>query len=148
MVTVGSIKRNDLLHDFPFLAESFSGRRKAIKDFTHHSPDFVFWIYPDGLLYDAKDAHRKNYPKGYRHILDDFPDYGGFIRGRVASNQGRPIIVVYCREDALLSDRDKIDQLSRGLDQLPIPLTRDTIVISDNGDLYGTLEDVEGRMYQ
>ena len=147
MITVGSITREELLEEFPFLAESYLGRRKAIKEFTHLSPDFVFWIYPDGTLYDAKDAHRKNFPKGYEYILNDEPEYGGFIRGRLASNLGRPIIVVYCREDALVINRGKIEQLLIGLDQLPIPVESDTIVISDNGDLYGTLFEVESRLW-
>jgi len=74
-------------------------------------------------------------------------EYGGFIRGRFASNLGQPILVVYCRETALIDDKSKIEQLSIGLDQLPVPISRDTVVISDNGDLYGTLEDVENRIY-
>jgi len=147
MITEGSLNRNELVEDFPFLEPTFSGRRSAIKEFTHLAPDFVFWIYPDGTLHDAKDAHRTNYPKGFKHILNDPPEYGGFIRGRLASNLGQPILVVYCRETALIDDKSKIEQLSIGLDQLPVPISRDTVVISDNGDLYGTLEDVENRMY-
>ena len=147
MITEGTLKRDELVEDFPFLAQSFSCRRSAIKDFTHLAPDFVFWIYPDGTLHDAKDAHRTNYPKGFKHILNDPPEYGGFIRGRLASNLGRPILVVYCRELALVTDRNKIEQLSIGLNQLPVPVSGDTVVISDNGDLYGTIQDVENRMY-
>ncbi|MCO7223517.1 hypothetical protein [Pleionea sp. CnH1-48] len=88
MITKGSVTREKAASQFEFLAEKYRGRRKAIKEFTHTAPDFVFWIYPDGELFDAKDAHKKNVPKGYRHILEDEPDYGGFLRGRVASNCG------------------------------------------------------------
>ena len=110
MITSGSITRETAEVDFPFLAKHFRGRRKAIKDFTHLSPDFVFWIYPNGDLFDAKDAHKKYQPKGYSHILNDEPDYCGFLRGRVASNFGKQIIVVYCRSEALDEDKIKIDQ--------------------------------------
>jgi len=65
MTTVGSVKREDVIDDFPFLKVNYKGRRNAIKEFTHLSPDYVFWIFPDGKLFDAKDSHKKNTPKGY-----------------------------------------------------------------------------------
>ena len=34
----------------------------------------------DGRLHDARDAHARNVPKGHEYILDDEPDYGGFLR--------------------------------------------------------------------
>jgi len=106
----------------------------------------VFWIYPDGELHDAKDAHKKNVPKGYQHILKDEPEYGGFLRGRLASNQGDPIIVVYCRPDALSDDLLKIEQLLDGISQLPLPVASDTLIVSDNADIYGTILDLQARL--
>src|SRR6185369_13818880 len=145
MITVGSVKREDAVLDFPFLAESFRGWRKAIKDFTRLTPDYVFWIYPDGKLLNAKNSHKKNPPKGFEHILQDEPDYGGFFRGHVASNYGRQIIVVYCRPEALASTGEKLDQFLRGIDMIPIPIDDDVLVISDNADIYGTLDDLRQR---
>ena len=89
MITVGSVTRAEAAETFAFLAERFSGRRNAIKELTHLQPDFVFWIYPDGRLHDARDAHARNVPKGYEHIVHDEPDYGGFLRGRVVTWNGR-----------------------------------------------------------
>jgi hypothetical protein len=66
MITAGSVPRDLAVERFAFLAQRFCGRRNAIKDFTHTAPEFVFWIYPDGTLFDAKDAYRKNVPRGYR----------------------------------------------------------------------------------
>ena len=146
MLTIGSVKREDALRQFPFLAEKFSGRRRAIKEFTHLAPDFVFWIYPDGELHDAKDAHRANVPDGYEYILRDKPDYGGFLRGRVASNHGEQLVVVYCRTDALATDQDKMAQFLDGISQLPIPLDDSVLVVSDNADIYGTCGDIQRRM--
>ncbi len=146
MITVGSISRESAANLFPFLAEKYRGRRKAVKNFTHLAPDYVFWIYPDGSLYDAKDSHKLNTPKGHRYILNDEPDYGGFLRGRVASNYGPQLIVVYCREEALSADKKKIQQLVTGLDQIPIPIQGTTLVISDNGDIYGTVNDLRARL--
>ncbi len=146
MISVGSKSREDAAKLFPFLAAKYKGRRRAIKDFTHANPDFVFWIYPDGALFDAKDAHKKNVPKGYEHILDDEPDYCGFLRGRIAGNGGPQLIVVYCREDALAFDGETLKQFLMGIEQLPVPVEVDALVVSDNGDIYGTLRDLRVRL--
>ena len=145
MLTVGSVSREAAAGRFPFLAGKVSGRRNAIKEFTHRDPDFVFWIYPDGRLHDARRSHRDNLPRGYESILDDEPDYGGFLRGRVASLGEDQLIVVYCRPETLAAPGEKLDQFLRGLAQLPVPLEDESLVISDNGDIYGTVSDLLDR---
>lgn len=145
MITVGSVTREEASRRFYFLQEQMRGRRKAIHELTHDDPDFVFWIYPDGRLFDAKDAHIRNPPPGFRWILDDEPDYGGFLRGRVATHLHDQIVVVYCRPEALAHDAAKMEQFLDGMSQLPFPLQEDVLVVSDNGDLYGTIEDVRER---
>ncbi len=148
MLTLGSVTRPQAAGWFPFLAARYRGRRKAIKTFTHTDPDFVFWVYPDGRLFDARDAHRKHYPKGFAHILDDEPHYGGFLRGRVATNlDGQQLVVVYCLPETLSTDLGGIEQLLTGLDGLPVPLGLDALVVSDNADIFGTLDDLERRLY-
>ena len=116
MITVGSVARNVAAQDFPFLAEHFRGRRNEIRDLTHRDPEFVFWIFPDGRLHDARRSHRDNVPKGYEHILRMEPDYGGFLRGRVVRMGERQLIVVYCRPEALAEPGEKVEQLVRGLE--------------------------------
>jgi hypothetical protein len=96
MITVRSVAREAAPEKLPFLAQKYSGRRRAIKDFTHWDPDFGLWIYPDGRLHDARDSHAKNVPRGYEHLVDDEPGYGGLVRGRVALLFEDQIIVVYC----------------------------------------------------
>jgi hypothetical protein len=146
MVTVGSVSRELGAARFAFLAKQFSGRRSALKAFTHKAPEFVFWIYPEGKLFDAKDAHRKHLPRGFEHILQDEPDYGGFLRGRVARNmEGEQLVVVYCRAEALAIDGAPLRQLLDGLAQLPIPLDHEALVVSDNADIYGTVADLQSR---
>lgn len=145
MISVGSLSREQAALRFPFLAPRFRGRRSAIKEFTHQDPDFVFWIFPDGRLFDARDAHRRNLPRGYEHILQDEPDYGGFLRGRLASNEEHQLLVVYCRAEALVLPGPKLTQLLTGLRHLPVPLEDDTLVISDNGDIYGLMADLVAR---
>jgi hypothetical protein len=145
MITVGSVSREEAALQFPFLAQKFSGRRKAIKEFTHRDPDFVFWIYPDGRLFNAKKAHIKNLPRGYEYILSDEPDYGGFLRGRVASLFEQQLIVLYCREEALAAPGEKLNQFLQGLSQIPVFVDDRTLIISDNGDLYGTVADLWER---
>jgi len=148
MITVGSVSREEAGKRFYFLQENIRGRRKAIHELTHEAPDFVFWIYPDGRLFDAKDAHLRNYPKGHRWILDDEPDYGGFLRGRVVTNISGQLVVVYCRPEALAQESAKIRQFLLGMDSLPVPLTPEALVISDNGDLYGLVRDLELRLME
>lgn len=146
MITVGSVSRAEAADRFDFLSEHVRGRRAVLNEFTHTDPDFVFWIYPDGRLFDARDAHIRNYPKGYGHILRDKPEYGGFLRGRVATKFEHQLIVVYCREDALSDDPKRMTQFLKGITRLPVPLNPDALVVSDNADLYGTLEDIEERL--
>jgi len=145
MITIGSVSRESAASRFPFLAERYSGRRRAIKEFTHRDPDFVFWIFPDGRLFDARDSHAKNVPRGYEHILEDEPDYGGFLRGRVASLFDDQLVVVYCRPEALAVPGESIIQFLSGIALLPVFLRKDALIISDNGDIYGTVEDVNMR---
>jgi hypothetical protein len=148
MITAGSVRRETAAERFEFLAARYSGRRSAIKEFTHSYPEYVFWIFPDGRLLDAGQSHRRNPPRDYTWILEDEPDYGGFLRGRVARRADQQLIVVYCRPESLASPGPAITQLLRGLDQVPIRLEEDTLVISDNGDLYGTLTDLRQRTHE
>lgn len=146
MITVGSVSRDTAADRFAFLRARYRGRRGAIKEFTHAAPEFVFWIYPDGTLFNAKDAHRRNVPRGYDFILDDEPDYGGFLRGRLArSIDGWQLLVVYCREEALTIAGPSLAQLLAGLAQMPVPVDSHALVVSDNADIYGTLADLHER---
>jgi len=131
---------------FPFLAARYPGRRREIKEFTHRDPDFVFWIYPDGRLHDARDSHLRNVPRGYGHILRDEPDYGGFLRGRVATHFEHQLVVVYCRAEALAEAGPAVGQFLRGLDQVPVWVSDEALVVSDNADIYGTVADLQGRL--
>lgn len=145
MLTVGSVDRPTAARWLDFLAEDFRGRRKAIRRLTHGFPEFVFWIYPDGGLHDAVDSHKAHPPPGFLHIIHDEPDYGGFLRGRVVRHAGKQLIVVYCREDALAVPSPALIQFLDGMDQVPVPIDRDALVISDNADIYGTIEDLWQR---
>jgi hypothetical protein len=145
VITVGSVSREQIAKVFPFLAPRFRGHRNAIKELTHAQPDFVFWIYPNGRLHDVRDAHARNVPRGYAHILDDEPDYGGFLRGRIVTVQGQQLVVVYCRPDALATPGPTLNQFLLGIGTVPVPLSMDAIVVSDNADLYGTLTDLAER---
>jgi hypothetical protein len=145
VITVGSVPREVAASRFSFLGLRFRGRRSAIRELTHRDPDFVFWIHPDGRLHDARDSHMRNPPRGFAHIVDDEPDYGGFLRGRVATDGDHQLVVVYCGEAALVASGAPVTQLVTGLAQLPVPLDDGALVISDNGDLYGTVADLVVR---
>ena len=147
MITVGSINREAASNAFPFLARNFNGRRKAIRALTHANPEFVFWVFPDGRLFDARDSHLKNTPKGFDRIRDDEPEYCGFLRGRIVRSLRNQLIVVYCRHDALSHDQKRITQFLSAIGQMPIPIDADALVISDNADVYGTITDVRIRAF-
>src|SRR5262249_21167818 len=142
MITIGSVSREEASAVFEFLAPEVRGRRAAIRAFTHADPEFVFWVYPDGTLLDAGRGHKANPPPGFEWILRDEPDYGGFLRGRVARRFDDQLIVVYCRPELLAENREAIDQLLDGLAQMPIPIEENALVVSDNGDIYGTVTDL------
>jgi hypothetical protein len=55
------------------------------------------------------------------------------------------LIVVYCREEALAKAGAKLTQFLCGLEQIPIRVREETLVISDNGDIYGTIADLKLR---
>jgi hypothetical protein len=71
MITVGSVSREEAAKKFYFLQEQIHGLRKAVNELTHRDPDFVFWIYPDRRLFDAKDATkwRPGYAGGGRVVI-------------------------------------------------------------------------------
>lgn len=148
MITAGSISREEIAKVFEWLAEGFRGRRKALRNFTHTDPEFVFWITPSGELLNAKHSHKANPPKGCEWILKDEPDYGGFLRGRVACRFEHQLIVVYCRPELLVENTQAINQLLSGLTQMPIPIDEDALVISDNCDIYGTVADLQERFVE
>jgi hypothetical protein len=145
-LTVGSVSREEAAARFPFLAPRARGRRASLREFTHRDPELVFWIAPDGRLFDAKRSHRENPPKGHAHIVDDEPDYGGFLRGRVARADEHQLVVVYCRSEALADSGPAVEHLLKGLDRAPVPIDEDALVVSDNADIYGTVADVRGRL--
>lgn len=145
MITVGSISREKATEFVPFLQLKYRGRRKDIKEYTHTYPEFVFWIYPNGKLFNAKDAHKKNVPKGFDYILKDEPNYGGFLRGRLARQFREQIIVIYCESNALNNNIEKINQFLSGIKDIPVPVSANTLVVSDNGDIYGTISDINKR---
>lgn len=148
MITVGSISREEAAARFSFLGVNAKGRRTAIRALTHRQPDFVFWIFPDGRLHDARDSHARNVPRGYEHIADDEPDYGGFLRGRVVSLGEDQLVVVYCRSEALAVPGAPVRQLTTGLAQIPVPISQEALVISDNADVYGTVADLFDRAHE
>lgn len=145
MTTLGSVTREEAAKTFHFLSEGHRQRRTSIRELTHGTPEFVFWIYPNGHLHDARNSHRSSPPKGFEHILDDEPDYGGFLRGRVVRYAGHQLIAVYCRSEALASNTKSLRQLLAGISQMPIPIEDSALVISDNADIYGTVEDLWQR---
>lgn len=55
------------------------------------------------------------------------------------------LIVVYCRSELLAENTQAVHQLLTGLSQVPLPVADDALVVSDNGDIYGTVRDLWAR---
>jgi hypothetical protein len=146
VITIGSISREEASSRFSFLSPRARGRRTTLREFTHRDPELVFWIDPDGHILDARRSHRANAPRGFEHIVDDEPDYGGFLRGRVARSEEHQLVVVYCRPEALEAAGPAVRQLLSGIDEAPIPVQEDALVVSDNADIYGTIGDLRARL--
>lgn len=144
MISVGSLSRERIAESSPFLAPKFRGRRNAIKELTHVRPDSSFGSIPMAV-FTTPETHTPATCRGHEHLVDDKPDYGGFLRGRIVASRGRQLVVVYCRPAALAVPGPALTQFLRGIDGVPVPLAGDTIVISDNADLYDTLADLAER---
>lgn len=98
------------------LKEEMSNRYKAIRTITHSSPLLVFWISPDGVVIDAKNAHRENPPNGDKSIFSD-KTHKGFLRGRVAYIGSVPYCVIYGENGYNLTKR-QLSLLKRSLPRL------------------------------
>jgi hypothetical protein len=78
----------------------------------------------------------------FRFLADTFRWRRAAIKAFTHRDQ---LVVVYCREAALAAPGPPLRQFLRGIEQLPVPVSDSALVISDNGDLYGTLDDVRRR---
>lgn len=58
---------------------------------------------------------------------------------------GEQLIAVYCRSEALATATSSLRQLLTVLDQMPMPIDDIALVVSDNGDIYGTVADLWER---
>ncbi|MES2598164.1 MAG: hypothetical protein V4662_22710 [Verrucomicrobiota bacterium] len=57
----------------------------------------------------------------------------------------KQLIAIYCRSEALAEPGRPLNQFLQGVEQTPMPVDDDALVISDNGDIYGTLTDLWER---
>ncbi len=67
---------------------------KKIRASTHADPFFVFWIGPDGAIYNALDSHHLNPPQGSKDILHD-RNHCGYLRGRAVLIEKEMLVVTY-----------------------------------------------------
>ena len=89
-------------------------------------------------------VNRDNVPKGFEHILRDEPNYCGFLRGRVVRLNGRQLIVVYCRSEALAEAGSPVEQFVKEsvltiytfplLDRLPPEKSDGSLTCSDQNE--------------
>ena len=66
----------------------------AIRAITHSQPLLVFWITPDCMVLNAREAHHDNPPHGDRSILAH-RTHKGHLRGRAAYIGDVLHIVIY-----------------------------------------------------
>jgi hypothetical protein len=63
----------------------------------------------------------------------------------VARLDGHQLIVLYCRSEALAERGPAVKQLLSGIAGMPSPIDDGALVVSDNGDVYGTVADLTER---
>ncbi len=79
---------------FSKLLEEAADIKKAIRAITHAKPLLVFWVTPEGIVLDAKEAHHDNPPLGDKTVLVD-GKFKGHLRGRAAFIGNKIYIVIY-----------------------------------------------------
>jgi len=67
---------------------------QAIRAITHKQPLLVFWVTPDNIVLDAKNAHFDNPPNNDRGVLSH-KTHKGHLRGRAAQIGNVIYIVIY-----------------------------------------------------
>ena len=130
--------------EVPFLKNP---SRDQIVDVTHSTggyDQFIYWISPDGKkVLEAPGGHINAPPFGDQSILGN-PTFKGWLRGRVARlPDGRQLIVVYLEPTTFVSNTYKIHQLRSGINQFPIKIDNNAVIIDGDGGILGTVGDLE-----
>ena len=88
------------------------------KDPHHHphmAPLMIFWVAPDGRVFEAEGSHHKSPPNGDRGIF--CPGHKGHWRGRAAQISNAIYVVDYCKPADTLS-KSQLNLLTKARDNL------------------------------
>lgn len=145
MITVGSVSREDAARWFPFLSPSAPGRRTAMRDFTHRDPEFVFLDLSRRAALRRETQPSREPAEGLRAHHRRRTGLRWLPSRSRRTTRRPPLIVVYCRSEALAEHGPAVAHLLAGLSRIPSPIDDDALVVSDNADIYGTVADLAAR---
>jgi hypothetical protein len=144
-LTIGSVQRVEASTWFPFLADNVPQRVADLEAFVEDASETEIAIAKDGTLAEPQEVARASKRPGFAQIVRGEPAAADVMRCIIAQRLGRQLVVVYCRSEALAAAGPALTQLLQGLEQLPIPLDDDALIVSNLGDIYGTFDDVIER---
>jgi hypothetical protein len=142
-ITVGSISREAAAMRYPFLAETCrrTATQAAIQSLATTEPNYFFSIRVDGTIQSLLNLNElQAHTVGRTAESDDL-----LLLQVLGMTQGQLMITFLLDADALAQPGPRLGQFVAGVQNISIPLDHAAFVISDEGDLYGTLSDVIGR---
>jgi hypothetical protein len=141
-VTVGSVNREAAGLRYPFLAENHrrAATQLAIQSLATTEPNYFFSIHLDGSVHSLLNLNELR-----AHSAGTTADSDDLLLQVLGMTQGQLIITFLLDEDALAQPGPRLNQFVTGVQNISFPLDQSAFVISDEGDLYGTLGDVIDR---
>lgn len=142
-ITVGSIKRKDATIKFPFLSDKLTRieTKRATQNLSSNDYNCFFKIKPDGNIHTILDI--KNCSEIYKS--KENINLNDFLFVQIIEMVHEQLIVVFYRVDEIAFPSLKGKQLIEGIKKVGLSIHKDTLVISDEGDIYGNLIDIANR---
>jgi hypothetical protein len=142
-VTVGSVLRAAAALKYPLLSEDWdrSQTRRAIQKLSSDEPNYFFAISVDGTIRSLLNLNELDDDA----IEQSAGEEGVLLLQVLSMMQGQLIIAFIDDENALVRPGARLTQFVKGMRSISLPLDPSALVISDGGDLYGTLADVLSR---
>lgn len=143
-ITVGSLTRKEAAERYPFLANEYTRLQtwRAIQALSSDVANRIFRICPDGTLYTGLDLI--SFQRAVSKKIDP-KEFDDCIVLQAISLVHGQLFIVYFQVDALARKSPELEQVVIGLTKLPIYVSENSLVVSDQGDIYGIVADLFER---
>lgn len=144
-ITVGSLTRAEVSAKYRFLADEYKPgtTQRAIQQLSTSDPNYFFRIRSDGTIHSLLNLNELN--PAVAHAHGEAIDFDTFMFLQVINMIHGQLIIAYSELEGLAFPSPRLTQFVKAVQQISIPLAETAIVLSDQGDLYGTLADVKAR---